>query len=143
MLDDNSIPENQEDVDDASCAPKFDMQLYTSVLDEGNVSWIAKCYGIPLDLNPSPASEGMTILDVLDDAVGLYLHFFKQGGFRIPISTFFLRVRKYFRVHVSQLVPIGIYRTTMFEMYFRALDFEPTVLLLQTRSLVFLSKSDR
>lgn len=131
MLDNNYVlfdAGDQEDVVGASYAPKFDMHLYTSDLDEANVRWIAQSYGIPIELHPHSKPEGMTILDVPEDAIELYLHYFKQGGFRIPTSTFFLRVLKYFRVHVSQLVPIGIKQTTMFEMYCRALDFKPTVL---------------
>ena len=34
------------------------------------------------------------MLDVSDDAIGLYLHYLKQGGLRILIYTFFLRLLK-------------------------------------------------
>lgn len=125
----SSFPDNQDDAGETSSFPKADMHLRTSILSEANVSWIAKFYGIPADLNPRPAPKGSTVLDVPDGAIALYLHFFKQGGFRIPASTFLLRLLKYFCVHITQLVPLGINRATIFEMYCRALGFEPTVLL--------------
>nr|GEX45742.1 hypothetical protein [Tanacetum cinerariifolium] len=42
---------------EASSIPKFDMHMYKSSLNETNVKWLTKCYGIPADLHPRLASK--------------------------------------------------------------------------------------
>ncbi|PWA86563.1 transposase (putative), gypsy type [Artemisia annua] len=127
--EDSAAPHDQEDAGETSNFPKCDMHLKTSILTPAKVSWIAKHYGIPSELNPRPAPADTTVMDAPSGPIVLYHHFFKQGGFRIPTSTFFLRLLKYFGVHITQLVLIGINRATIFEIYCRALGFEPTVVL--------------
>lgn len=39
--------------------------------------------------------------------VGLYLDYFKEG-FRIPVSPFLVEVLKYYKIHVSKLIPNAI-----------------------------------
>ncbi|GKE85338.1 hypothetical protein Tco_1559080 [Tanacetum coccineum] len=68
---------------EASSLSKFDMHLHKSSLSKTHVKWLTKCYGIPEDLHPQVVPEGMT-MDVLpNDAIGLYVHHFQQGGFRL------------------------------------------------------------
>ncbi|GJU15059.1 hypothetical protein Tco_1143025 [Tanacetum coccineum] len=57
------------DPEDASVMPKFDKHMITSVLEEAHVEWIAKIYGIPLDLHPRPAVTGMTMEELSNDVV--------------------------------------------------------------------------
>ncbi|GJU46795.1 hypothetical protein Tco_1204061 [Tanacetum coccineum] len=84
MSGDNSteidIPnvEPVEEVEDAFITPKFDMHIITSTLGEKTDEWIAKTYGIPLDLHPRPAPEGMTMDESPDDAI----HFLKKWKHR-------------------------------------------------------------
>ncbi|GJS71044.1 hypothetical protein Tco_0703885 [Tanacetum coccineum] len=68
------------------------MHVITSLLEETHIEWIAKTYGIPLDLHPRPVPAEMTMDELPDDAIGLYLHHFKEGGLRIHFSAFFLGV---------------------------------------------------
>nr|GEX59756.1 hypothetical protein [Tanacetum cinerariifolium] len=75
MSEDNStqfvVPDLEAagDHGDASVMPKFDKHIITSVLEEAHVEWIAKIYGIPLDLHPRPAVTGMTMEELSDDVV--------------------------------------------------------------------------
>ncbi|GJW03213.1 hypothetical protein Tco_1562069 [Tanacetum coccineum] len=62
-----------------------------------------------------------------DDMIGLYEQYFKFSGIRVPFSTFLLAVIKHFLVHISQLVPLGLNRLTMFELYCRSLGIVPSV----------------
>nr|GFB11834.1 hypothetical protein [Tanacetum cinerariifolium] len=89
-----SIPDREPagHVADATVLPKFDMHLFTSTLNEGNIEWVKKAYSIPKDLHHRVAPKGMTMTELPSDAIGLYLHHFKQCGLRVPFSTFFLGV---------------------------------------------------
>ncbi|GJZ83530.1 hypothetical protein Tco_0648703 [Tanacetum coccineum] len=69
--------------------PKFDMHLHKSSITETQVKWLAKCYGVPEDLHPRVALEGMTMNALPNDAIGLYAYHFQQGGLRVPFSSFF------------------------------------------------------
>ncbi|GJW47785.1 hypothetical protein Tco_0079431 [Tanacetum coccineum] len=55
------------------------------------------------------------------DMIGLYEQYFEFSGIRVPFSAFLLAVIKHFHVHISQLVPLGLNRLTMFELYCRSL----------------------
>ncbi|GJR36211.1 hypothetical protein Tco_1211895 [Tanacetum coccineum] len=112
---------------EASSLPKFEMHMYKSSLTETNVKWLTKRYGIPADIHPRVVPEGMTMDALPNDAIGIYAHHFQQGGLRVPFSAFFLKVVEYFCVHISQLVPLGVNRTTYFEMYFHSLNITPIV----------------
>ncbi|GJZ33968.1 hypothetical protein Tco_0579404 [Tanacetum coccineum] len=68
---------------------KFDMHLYTSSMDEIHVNWYIKSYNILIDLHPCVAPTGMTMDQLPDDAIGLYLHHFQQGGLRVPFLQSF------------------------------------------------------
>ncbi|GJR22432.1 hypothetical protein Tco_0970959 [Tanacetum coccineum] len=62
-----------------------------------------------------------------DDSIGLYEQHFEFSGVRVPFSTLLLAVLDHFRVHISQLVPIGLTRLTLFELYCRSLHIVPSV----------------
>ncbi|GKA80452.1 hypothetical protein Tco_0787048 [Tanacetum coccineum] len=62
-----------------------------------------------------------------DDFIGLYEQYFEFSGVRVPFSTLLLAVLDHFRVHISQLVPIGLTRLTLFELYCRSLHIVPSV----------------
>nr|GEW58765.1 hypothetical protein [Tanacetum cinerariifolium] len=71
----------------------------------------------------------MTIEKLLENVIGIYIEPLEQGGMRILFSTFLLPIMKYFRVHISQLVPMGVNRVTMFEICYRNLRISSTVSL--------------
>ncbi|GJS29361.1 hypothetical protein Tco_0489981 [Tanacetum coccineum] len=71
----------------------------------------------------------MSILPAGDTAIGIYSRIFDSLGVRIPFSSFLLAVLKYFKVHISQLVPLGLSKVITFEVLCRSLNIEPTVTL--------------
>ncbi|GKD77940.1 hypothetical protein Tco_1340561 [Tanacetum coccineum] len=81
---------------------KSDMQSYSSTMTAKDVKALALKHNIPLDLHPF-------------------------SGVRVPFSTLLLAVLDHFRVHISQLVPIGLTRLTLFELYCRSLHIVPSV----------------
>nr|GEU32719.1 hypothetical protein [Tanacetum cinerariifolium] len=107
--------------------PKFDMHIYTSTLTIKELKQDITDYCIPTDLPPHLPSPELT-MDNLPPNV-IYIKQLKQGGLRIPFSTFFLAVIKHFGVHVSQLVPMGVNRVIMFEIRCRSLDINASVSL--------------
>jgi hypothetical protein len=71
--------------------------------------------------------DGFTMNELSESKIGIYVQQVKLGGVRIPFSSFLLAVIGYFRVHISQLVPIGLNRVTLFEVRCYSLDVVPTV----------------
>ncbi|GJU33906.1 hypothetical protein Tco_1182260 [Tanacetum coccineum] len=114
---------------DVTALPKFDMPSYESKMTAKEVKSLAIRHGIPLDLHPVSLTEGWTMDQLPDDSIGLYEQYFEFSGVRVPFSTFLLAVIKHFRVHISQLVPLGLNRLTMFELYYRSLNIVPSVSL--------------
>ncbi|GKB82274.1 hypothetical protein Tco_0949169 [Tanacetum coccineum] len=109
--------------------PKFDMTYHVSIMSLKGVKSLAKQYGIPLDLHPYASTEGWTMDKLPKEVIGLYEQFFDFSGVRVPFSTLLLGIIKHFHVHISQLVPLGLNRLTMFELYCRSLSIIPTVSL--------------
>ncbi|GKA87657.1 hypothetical protein Tco_0809421 [Tanacetum coccineum] len=112
---------------DVGTLPKFDMSLYTSNMAAKDVKSLALRHCIPLDLHPVAFTKEWTMDKLSDDMIGLYEQYFKFSGIRVPFSAFLLAVIKHFRVHISQLVPLGLNRLTMFELYCRSLGIVPSV----------------
>ncbi|GJW82354.1 hypothetical protein Tco_0146329, partial [Tanacetum coccineum] len=112
---------------DVTVLPKFDMPSYESEMTSKDVKSLALRHGIPLDLHPVALTKGWTMDQLPDDMIGLYEQYFEFSGIRVPFSTFLLAVIKHFRVHISQLVPLGLNRLTMFELYCRSLGIVPSV----------------
>ncbi|GJS70352.1 hypothetical protein Tco_0703193 [Tanacetum coccineum] len=81
---------------------KSDMHSYSSTMTAKDVKALAFKHNIPLDLHPF-------------------------SGVRVPFSTLLLDVLDHFRVHISQLVPIGLTRLTLFELYWDWFTFERRV----------------
>ncbi|GJZ98860.1 hypothetical protein Tco_0671313 [Tanacetum coccineum] len=61
------------------------------------------------DLRPHLPDPNFRIINLPaeDTAIGIYSMIFDSSGIRIPFSSFLLAVLKYFKVHISQLVPLG------------------------------------
>nr|GFA54642.1 hypothetical protein [Tanacetum cinerariifolium] len=63
---------------DAAILPKFNMRPFTSTLNMGLIEWINKTYNVLEDLHTRVAPEGMTMAELPNDAIQLYIHHFKQ-----------------------------------------------------------------
>nr|GEZ01079.1 hypothetical protein [Tanacetum cinerariifolium] len=108
---------------------KFDMHIYVSTLTSKELKEAIDTYGIPTDLNPRLPDPDLTMDKLSANDIGIYVEQLEQDEMRIPFSTFLLVVIKHFRVHISQLVPIGVNKVTMFELRCRSLRISYTVSL--------------
>ncbi|GJU18677.1 hypothetical protein Tco_1146643 [Tanacetum coccineum] len=106
---------------------KSDMHSYSSTMTAKDVKALAFKHNIPLDLHPVALTAEWTMDKLPDDSIGLYEQHFEFSGVRVPFSTLLLAVLDHFRVHISQLVPIGLTRLTLFELYCRSLHVVPSV----------------
>ncbi|GJV48417.1 hypothetical protein Tco_1438629 [Tanacetum coccineum] len=114
---------------EASSSSKRDMGSYISTMKPSDVKALTRKYKIPRDLHPVVVSSEWTMDRLTDEYIGLYEQFFEFVGLRVPFSTFLLAVIRHFHVHISQLVPLGLTRLTLFELYCRSLDIVPSVTL--------------
>ncbi|GJS97142.1 hypothetical protein Tco_0804110 [Tanacetum coccineum] len=114
---------------ETSSSSKRDMGSYSSTMKPSDVKALTHRYNIPRDLHPVAVSSEWTMDRLDDDCIGLYEQYFEFAGLRVPFSTFLLAVIRHFHVHISQLVPLGLTRVTLFELYCRSLDIVPSVTL--------------
>nr|GEV94568.1 hypothetical protein [Tanacetum cinerariifolium] len=59
--------------------------------------------------------------------IGVYTRFFEYANFRLPLSTFFVDVLRYYHIHISQLSVIGAAKVSHFEILCGVHGFELTV----------------
>ncbi|GKA72793.1 hypothetical protein Tco_0779009, partial [Tanacetum coccineum] len=87
---------------------KKDMYTYVSRLKDTKLEALVATYDIPLDLRPRLPDPNFRMINLPagDTAIGIYSRIFDSSGVRIPFSSFLLAVLKYFKVHISQLVPL-------------------------------------
>ncbi|GJX34702.1 hypothetical protein Tco_0246259 [Tanacetum coccineum] len=114
---------------EASSSSKRDMGSYISTMKPSDVKALTRKYKIPRDLHPVAVSSEWTMDRLTDEYIGLYEQYFEFAGLRVPFSTFLLAVIRHFHVHISQLVPLGLTRLTLFELYCRSLNIVPSVTL--------------
>nr|GEU91895.1 transposase (putative), gypsy type [Tanacetum cinerariifolium] len=98
-------------------------------LSKNDLKDLVKTYRIPLDLHPRLHDPGFIMDHLPGDAIGIYFEFLWFSGIRIPFSTFLLSVLKYFKVHISQLVPLGLNKVVSFEVMCHGLNIVPIVTL--------------
>ena len=108
---------------------KFDMHVHTSKLSQSDLDVIIVSYNIPASLRPILPDPNMTMDRLPADKIGVYVQQLDLGGARVPFSRFLLQVIKHFKIHFSQIVPIGLNRVTLFEIRCYSLDQRPTVSL--------------
>nr|GEU33636.1 hypothetical protein [Tanacetum cinerariifolium] len=92
---------------------KKDMHTYVSRLKDTKLETLIATYDIPLDLRPRLPDHNFRMINLpaRDTTIGIYSRIFDSSGVRIPFSSFLLAVLKYFKVHISQLVPLGLSKT--------------------------------
>ncbi|GJW05678.1 hypothetical protein Tco_1568101 [Tanacetum coccineum] len=90
--------------------------LATPALLDAELKTLIATYDIPLDLRPHLPDSNFGMINLLtrDTAIGIYSRIFDSSGVRIPFSSFLLAVLKYFKVHISQLVPLGLSKEDWF-----------------------------
>ncbi|GJR87681.1 hypothetical protein Tco_0211692 [Tanacetum coccineum] len=78
------------------------------------------------DLLPRLPLEDFVMSELSDDAIGIYHRMFAFFGVQLPFSSFLLALIKHYRVHFSQLGPLGLNKVITFEVLCRSLQIEPT-----------------
>lgn len=89
-----------------------------SILSVEEVGSIAEKYGV--NYRTVGAARLMERVRVPSKGwVGIYVDYFREG-FRIPVSTFLVKVLKYYRIHLSQLMPNAMSHIIGFEVLSRS-----------------------
>ncbi|GJT60502.1 hypothetical protein Tco_1004035 [Tanacetum coccineum] len=102
------------------------MNLYHSQLTQDDLNDLIIRYEIPRDLHPRLPSKEFVMSELSDDAIGIYHRMFDFSGIRNPFSSFLLALIKHYRVHFSQLGPLGLNKVITFEVLYRSLQIEST-----------------
>ncbi|KAJ0590595.1 hypothetical protein HanIR_Chr04g0199261 [Helianthus annuus] len=71
-------------------------------------------------------TQNSTALDALPRYITLYVAFFHEGNFRLPMMKFTGEVLTNYGLHISQINALGLPRITHFEFICRANRIEPT-----------------
>ncbi|GKE74770.1 hypothetical protein Tco_1536811, partial [Tanacetum coccineum] len=84
--------------------------------EDAELKTLIATYDIPLNLRPRLPDFNFRMINLPagDTAIGVYSRIFDSSGVRIPFSSFLLAVLKYFKVHISQLVPLGLAKEDWF-----------------------------
>ncbi|GKB98025.1 hypothetical protein Tco_0984162, partial [Tanacetum coccineum] len=103
------------------------MHTYVSRLKDTKLETLIANYDIPLYLRPRLPDPNFRMINLpaRDTAIGIYSRIFNSSCVRITFSSFLLAVLKYFKVHISQLVPLGLSKVITFEVLCRSLNIEP------------------
>ncbi|GJU84020.1 hypothetical protein Tco_1291566 [Tanacetum coccineum] len=98
------------------------MDLYHSRLTQDDLKELIIKYKIPRDLHPWLPSEEFEMSELPDDDIGVYNRILDFLVFAFP----FLHS---YKVHFSQLGPLGLKKVVTFEVLSQSLHIEPTVTL--------------
>ncbi|GKE60567.1 hypothetical protein Tco_1510934 [Tanacetum coccineum] len=104
----------------------YGVKLFARPELDAELKTLIATYDIPLDLRPRLPDSNFRMINLPagDTAIGIYSKIFDSSGVRIPFSSFLLAVLKYFKVHISQLVPLGLSKVITFEVLCRSLSIE-------------------
>ncbi|KAM0020473.1 hypothetical protein Hdeb2414_s0025g00667521 [Helianthus debilis subsp. tardiflorus] len=78
-------------------------------------------YGIRAKWNPVLPSRTDTAFPLNEGKITLFSDFFKFCNFRLPVTKFFKLVLDHYRIHISQLHPLGLVKLRQFEFACAAL----------------------
>ncbi|KAJ0748622.1 hypothetical protein HanOQP8_Chr05g0203141 [Helianthus annuus] len=82
---------------------------------------------MPSEYGARYPSEGDTGADAPAGYVTMWSDFFGDCNLRLPLTVFVVDILEWYKVHISQVSPLGMIRIRNFEFTFRALGIEPTV----------------
>ncbi|GKA84643.1 hypothetical protein Tco_0806238, partial [Tanacetum coccineum] len=92
-----------------------------------NFDALCRKFHIPEEVHPQLPTPDQTIHDKPEGKIGIYTRFFDFANYRLPLSSFFVTVLRYFRINFSQLSVIGATKVSHFEILCRVHNIEPTV----------------
>ncbi|GJV53329.1 hypothetical protein Tco_1449070, partial [Tanacetum coccineum] len=85
-----------------------------SVLTQKNFDALCRKFHIPEEVHPQLPTPDQTIHDKPEGKIGIYTRFFDFANYRLPLSSFFVTVLRYFRINFSQLSVIGAAKVDSF-----------------------------
>ncbi|KAF5803019.1 hypothetical protein HanRHA438_Chr06g0275481 [Helianthus annuus] len=71
--------------------------------------------------------EGDTASDAPVGYVSMFANWFEICNLRLPLTVFMVELLEYYKIHISQLSPLGMVRARNFEYTFNAQSLEPLV----------------
>ncbi|MFS8035001.1 hypothetical protein Hanom_Chr17g01587851 [Helianthus anomalus] len=80
-----------------------------------------------LKWSESYPQEGDTAGDAPAGYVSMFADWFDICNLRLPLTVFTVELLEYYKIHISQLSPLGMVRARNFEYTFRAQNVEPLV----------------
>ncbi|KAJ0836963.1 hypothetical protein HanRHA438_Chr16g0772891 [Helianthus annuus] len=86
-------------------------------------------YGIRAEWNLVLPSKTDTAFQLKEGKITLFSDFFKFCNFRLPVTRFFKLVLDYYRIHISQLHPLGLVKLRQFEFACVALGHIPELIV--------------
>ncbi|GKC55846.1 hypothetical protein Tco_1083444 [Tanacetum coccineum] len=114
----------------SGCLPLYpNLKSSVSTLSKDDLGDLVKTFRIPLNLHPRLPDLTLTMDRLPLNAIGVHSESLRFSCVRIPFLTFLLSVFGYFKVHISQLVPLGLNKVVSFEVVCRNLGIVPTVML--------------
>ncbi|KAJ0884103.1 hypothetical protein HanPSC8_Chr10g0429481 [Helianthus annuus] len=86
-------------------------------------------YGIRAEWNPVLPSKTDTAFPLKEGKITLFSDFFKFCNFRLPLTKFLKLVLDYYRIHISQVHPLGLVKLRQFEYACVALGHIPELIV--------------
>ncbi|XP_021986507.2 uncharacterized protein LOC110882929 [Helianthus annuus] len=86
-------------------------------------------YGIRAEWNPVLPSKTDTAFPLKAGKITLFSDFFKFCNFRLPITKFLKLVLDFYRIHISQIHPLGLVKLRQFEYACVALGHIPELIV--------------
>ncbi|KAJ0650972.1 hypothetical protein HanOQP8_Chr15g0556051 [Helianthus annuus] len=86
-------------------------------------------YGIRAEWNPVLPSKTDTAFPLKGGKITLFSDFFKFCNFRLPITKFLKSVLDFYRIHISQIHPLGLVKLRQFEYACIALGHIPELVV--------------
>ncbi|GJT29563.1 hypothetical protein Tco_0909838 [Tanacetum coccineum] len=122
------------------------MDVNVPTLKQEELNSLVKKYYIPLDLHPGLPPSDLCMSKLPGDVIGMYPRIFDFSRDRILFSSFLISVVKYFKLHLSQLVPLGLNKGDWFSfakcrgITFVYMDDNPTRLKLWKHKLFLIDR---
>ncbi|KAJ0615705.1 hypothetical protein HanIR_Chr02g0082281 [Helianthus annuus] len=116
----SSVEEDVENVDAGGALPVLKWPV-------GSFRQLMLTVRMPDEYGARYPKGGDTATDAPAGFVTLFFDFFGHGNFRLLLTVFMADLLEYYRIHISQLSPLGMVRAHHFEYCFKSQDLEPAV----------------
>ncbi|MFS7997121.1 hypothetical protein Hanom_Chr12g01138021 [Helianthus anomalus] len=111
-------PENLEEMSSTLPSIKWSKEIFNDLV---------KSFKFPASWGAIYPQEGQTVAQAPVGYITLFWDFFAEGNFRLPAMKFVLEVMSYYKFHISQLNPMGMFRIRFFEFLCQPMHIEPSI----------------